>query len=345
MSLATRCTSCGTVFRVVQDQLKVSEGWVRCGRCNEVFNAIEGLFDLERDAPPNWKPPVAPTAPLAATVTAAFEAQPEPPDDDDDVFQLSDGDRIHSRFFQPEQADVEQTPAQAVKQRDRVDFADAQFNTALLADGAPRKHASKGTGTGKGPSKGTGIARSSVKEARAKQEAVRRGPGFVQQAKQRERWRSPTMRVMLSLLSLLLIAGLVGQAGFHFRDLWAAQWPVTRPWLAQGCEWLHCQINAPRRIDDVVVDSSTLSPAPGGTGYRLAVVLRNRSSLSLAMPWVDVSLTDPSGQLVARRALAPADFRVNPAVLAPGSESNLQAVLASTEGRRISGYTVEIFYP
>ena len=34
MSLATRCTSCGTAFRVVQDQLKVSEGWVRCGRCN-----------------------------------------------------------------------------------------------------------------------------------------------------------------------------------------------------------------------------------------------------------------------------------------------------------------------
>ena len=52
MSLATRCTSCGTVFRVVQDQLKVSEGWVRCGRCNEVFNALEGLFDLGRELPP-----------------------------------------------------------------------------------------------------------------------------------------------------------------------------------------------------------------------------------------------------------------------------------------------------
>ena len=50
MSLATRCTSCGTAFRVVQDQLKVSEGWVRCGRCDEVFNALEGLFDLARDA-------------------------------------------------------------------------------------------------------------------------------------------------------------------------------------------------------------------------------------------------------------------------------------------------------
>ena len=52
MSLATRCPACHTTFRVVQDQLKVSEGWVRCGRCNEVFNAIEGLFDLERDGMP-----------------------------------------------------------------------------------------------------------------------------------------------------------------------------------------------------------------------------------------------------------------------------------------------------
>ena len=47
MNLATRCPACGTVFRVVRDQLKVSEGWVRCGRCSEVFNAGERLFELE----------------------------------------------------------------------------------------------------------------------------------------------------------------------------------------------------------------------------------------------------------------------------------------------------------
>ncbi len=56
MSLATRCAACGTVFRVVQDQLKVSEGWVRCGRCGDVFNALEGLFDLERESAPAWTP-------------------------------------------------------------------------------------------------------------------------------------------------------------------------------------------------------------------------------------------------------------------------------------------------
>lgn len=334
MSLATRCISCGTVFRVVQDQLKVSEGWVRCGRCNEVFNAIEGLFDLERDAPPNWKPPPAPPAPLAASVTATFEAHAEPPDDDE-VFQLSDGDRVHSRFFQPEQADVDHTPAQAVKQRDRVDFAEARFNEALISDAPLESEITRSTG----------IPRSSVKAARAKQEAARRGPGFVQQAKQRERWRSPGMRAMLTVLLLIFTAGLVAQAGYHFRDLWAAQWPATRPALALGCEWLHCEITPPRRIDDLVVDSSSLSPAPGGAGYRLALALRNRGNLPLAMPWIDLRLTDSAEQIVARRALSPADFRVNPPILAPGGETNLQVWLSSSDPRRISGYTVEIFYP
>ncbi|MES2091327.1 MAG: zinc-ribbon and DUF3426 domain-containing protein [Pseudomonadota bacterium] len=68
MSLATRCNHCGTIFKVVQDQLKVSEGWVRCGRCNEVFNALPGLFDLEREPPPQ-RPATAPPRP---------EPEPEP---------------------------------------------------------------------------------------------------------------------------------------------------------------------------------------------------------------------------------------------------------------------------
>ncbi|TAK81814.1 MAG: DUF3426 domain-containing protein [Aquabacterium sp.] len=78
MSLATRCTQCGTIFKVVQDQLKVSEGWVRCGRCHEVFNALEGLFDLERDPPPARRQAARPSA-AAAVVTQAPVAPPPPP--------------------------------------------------------------------------------------------------------------------------------------------------------------------------------------------------------------------------------------------------------------------------
>lgn len=79
MSLATRCTQCGTIFKVVQDQLKVSEGWVRCGRCHEVFNALEGLFDLERDPPPARRQPARPPAAAAVVSQAPVEPPPPPP--------------------------------------------------------------------------------------------------------------------------------------------------------------------------------------------------------------------------------------------------------------------------
>lgn len=77
MSLATRCPHCNTIFKVVQDQLKVSEGWVRCGRCTEVFNALEGLFDMEREAPPQRVVPPAP--PAFVQPPPASPAQVSPP--------------------------------------------------------------------------------------------------------------------------------------------------------------------------------------------------------------------------------------------------------------------------
>jgi predicted Zn finger-like uncharacterized protein len=65
MSLVTRCTSCGTLFKVVADQLKISDGWVRCGQCATVFDAQANLVD----APPVVVPhapssPIAPVAPI-----------------------------------------------------------------------------------------------------------------------------------------------------------------------------------------------------------------------------------------------------------------------------------------
>lgn len=63
MSLITKCPACDTMFKVVPDQLRVSDGWVRCGQCNEVFDANLNLqtdTDLlfsgavqETDSPPD----------------------------------------------------------------------------------------------------------------------------------------------------------------------------------------------------------------------------------------------------------------------------------------------------
>ena len=128
MSLATRCTACGTVFRVVRDQLRVSEGWVRCGRCQEVFNALDHLFDLEREAPPPW-------APSTASAGLAPLSQPQQPIDmvpesagdgaaDLDIDRLireQEGDAPST------QSDASTVPTESLLDQGASGFADARF--------------------------------------------------------------------------------------------------------------------------------------------------------------------------------------------------------------------------
>ncbi|MBX9900595.1 MAG: DUF3426 domain-containing protein [Burkholderiaceae bacterium] len=60
MALATQCPHCYTSFRVVNDQLKLHAGLVRCGACHQTFNGIEYLIA------PGGKPKVNPhTVPAA----------------------------------------------------------------------------------------------------------------------------------------------------------------------------------------------------------------------------------------------------------------------------------------
>jgi predicted Zn finger-like uncharacterized protein len=80
MSLITRCPACGTMFKVVPDQLRISEGWVRCGHCAEVFDASahmqgEAAMPLRRHRHRTRAP--APVQPAAASLPwSPFPASP-----------------------------------------------------------------------------------------------------------------------------------------------------------------------------------------------------------------------------------------------------------------------------
>lgn len=52
MRLVTRCPACATTFKVVRDQLRISDGWVRCGRCSEVFDATLDLQETDDEGVP-----------------------------------------------------------------------------------------------------------------------------------------------------------------------------------------------------------------------------------------------------------------------------------------------------
>lgn len=88
MSQTTRCPSCTTIFKVVPDQLRISDGWVRCGQCEQIFDAAEHLQPVSQ--PPllpdmafdSLRSPVAlvPRTPEPPqTWGAAAPMQPQPP--------------------------------------------------------------------------------------------------------------------------------------------------------------------------------------------------------------------------------------------------------------------------
>lgn len=68
MSFVTRCPACGTHFKVVRDQLLISDGWVRCGRCSQVFDAALEL----RETPDGVAAP-APAAPEVPAVDVQLQ--------------------------------------------------------------------------------------------------------------------------------------------------------------------------------------------------------------------------------------------------------------------------------
>jgi predicted Zn finger-like uncharacterized protein len=68
MSLVTRCPACATPFKVVRDQLRISDGWVRCGRCSQVFDAT---VDLQDEAEFSLESPAASPPPVADAVAPA----------------------------------------------------------------------------------------------------------------------------------------------------------------------------------------------------------------------------------------------------------------------------------
>ena len=76
MSLVTRCPACTTTFKVVRDQLRISDGWVRCGRCSHVFDATLDLHE----APDATPVAGAASSPPPSSAPAAKSEPPEPPE-------------------------------------------------------------------------------------------------------------------------------------------------------------------------------------------------------------------------------------------------------------------------
>ncbi len=104
MSQITCCPACQTRFKVVADQLRISDGWVRCGNCQQVFDASVSLqaapaepmlADMplsELRGPVARPPPIAPVVPTWGQRRVSHAAAPLP----DDLKGLADIDDMEA---------------------------------------------------------------------------------------------------------------------------------------------------------------------------------------------------------------------------------------------------------
>jgi len=154
------------------------------------------------------------------------------------------------------------------------------------------------------------------------------------------------MRSALLLLAVTLAALLAAQWAVQERDQLAARQPSLVPLLNLLCKPSGCALQAPRNIDAVVIDSSTLVRRLGNF-YSFDLVLKNSASTPVAMPALELSLTDTADAVITRRVFLAEELPGAPAVLpAQGTQAvSLRLSLAEGGASAMTGYRALVFYP
>lgn len=379
------------MFKVVADQLKISEGWVRCGHCADVFDATLYLQP--------WIPPgeeaSAPDEVVAVAPEPEFEPEPEPmpepepvseplsaqPYDADLEAELEAELRARSRGEAAGSMDAVHASAElawaalderavdtlppplidAPKTQARSDEPESDFHAELerFAAGLGRLKADIApiVEPGEAPEADVPDA-DAVPDAPHPQEADGPDllldeqdapevvPGFVRQAQRQAFWASRGVRVALSMLVLVLVALLLAQWAVRERDRLAAWRPDLQPVLQRVCEPLGCTVAPVRRIDAIVIDSTSLVRRVDNF-YAFDLVLKNTASMALAVPALELTLTDIGDGVIARRVFLPEEWPDAPALLpAQGSVNvSFRLSLALGDATPMAGYRALVFYP
>ena len=306
MALATRCPNCHALFRVAADQLKLRGGLVRCSACRHVFDATGTLSYID-DA--SLSPSLHAAAPAVGAVIAAIRkaestaseslsahggaapasvpsAEQWSPDVPLAAKETDAGPPPPSGTAPAAEASVEETlPAGRPSEFD-VEAGDAVVAAQAhhLAEAEPRDE-------------GAATDQAAVAEPAA--------AAFLQEAGTRGgRRRTALFGIGAIVLAVLVLA----QLAAAFRAELLAKFPQARPALEGLCSVFRCTVDWPARGDLLAVVGSELQALPGTSALELTAVVRNRGNMTLALPAIELTLSDTLNRTVARRVFLPADY-------------------------------------
>jgi len=171
---------------------------------------------------------------------------------------------------------------------------------------------------------------------------------FLQDSPKRNRKRSA---VLISSGAVLLALLLLAQLAVAYRAEILVNFPQARPALGQLCKVFRCTVNWPTRGDLLAVIGTELQALPGTGAFELTAVVRNRGTVTLALPAIELTLSDTLNRIVARKVFAPADYLIDEADpsgrLLAGLEAGADLTIRiafEAGGLNAAGFVVYPFY-
>jgi predicted Zn finger-like uncharacterized protein len=347
MALATRCPNCHALFRVAADQLKLRGGLVRCGACGHVFDATGTLSYID-DA--TLSAPARSAAPAVGAVIAAIRRAET---------TASESLSAHGVALPPAAPTAVQTDTDLPSPAER---SVPEVAAAVPADASARHLLPAAGPPGIPEESGDGAAASRIEEEHAGAEesaesafadpappvAEPATPEFLRQADaETKRRRSVLFGIGAFLLAIVLLA----QLAAAFRAEILVKLPQARPALAGLCKVFRCTVGWPARGELLAVVGSELQALPDTGAFELTAVVRNRGNTTLALPAIELTLSDTLNRTVARKVFAPADYlagEVDPqARLLAGLEAGADLTVRiafEARGVNAAGFVVYPFY-
>lgn len=149
--------------------------------------------------------------------------------------------------------------------------------------------------------------------------------------------------------ALLVALVLALESVYVFRAPLAQRYPVLRPALEAACGYAQCTVPWSREESLLKLEESEMLEVPGKPReIALGARIRNLASVAQEYPYLELTLSDTTGQPAARRVLRPTDYLGRP--LAPGEAIAAGAELAlqmriETPRIKPTGYELLLFYP
>lgn len=301
----------------------MADGWVRCGRCKQVFDARDRLERADSAAVPTL-------VDVAGNHARAADPGLREPGLDapgfDDFQPRQDAGQEAAR--EPQLAPIKIAAAEGHVFQPGQDSSD--FEPGLLD--APAEEQIEPVLDSLGPADDDLHADFL--------------PSFVISARRRNFWQKTSVRIFLSLVLLLLILALILQYLLHTRNEWVARYPQLAPQAEKICRYLSCQIEPLRQRDALLIDGSGFKRISENE-FSLFFAVENQAAYPIATPAVDLTLSDAQGRVLLRRVLEPQAWDVQ-TVLQARERLEVQNILRvdlQPQAAQVAGYRIELFYP